>query len=129
MPRSTFAYWFEMKVQGVGAALADRHRDQAPSDDPTQPWLFVLGDDGEPRYVPLGDTWRETKEQMVGQGRPFLLFHPFDAPEYTWVEWHGIDRDQMERLMGEPFAAEDFRHLSGEDAEPIPFPDTWSVMF
>ncbi|MCA9636310.1 MAG: hypothetical protein KC420_09825 [Myxococcales bacterium] len=130
MPRSTFAYWFEMKVLGLAGALAERFADQATGDDESQPWLFTFDDDGEPRCVPLpASGWRQVAERVKADGRAYLLHDPFDAPEYQWLEWGGLDRQHVERLLGEPLAAKDLTPLRDPDAGPIEFPRDHGVMF
>jgi hypothetical protein len=127
MPKSTFAFGFEWKVLELAARLAERHGARDESSDPHKPWLFVADDEGALQVVPLGADWREKKERALASGLPSLFFHPFDAPEYTWLEWSHVDRQTMEALMDKSFQEGDF--VSTRTKELQPFPESWGVMF
>jgi len=61
-----------------------------------------------------------------------LFYHPFDAPEYIYMQWQNVQRSTMERLRGESFVDADLvsKPLSSQAAgERIEFPTSWGVMF
>ena len=79
--------------------------------------------------------WHPIKDELLVSKQPFLFFDPFDAPIYTWIEWQGIARATMERLLGAEFCPADFQSFrpAGATAPALKtqdaFPSTWSVMF
>jgi hypothetical protein len=73
-------------------------------------------------------------EKLRAGGQPYIFLDPFDAPEYTWLEWSNVRRSTMERLMGGPFVESDFVRMVGWRGAPAldppnTFPETWGVMF
>jgi hypothetical protein len=70
---------------------------------------------------------QSVRDRSTAGDTPFLFYDPFDAPEYTWLEWQGIARPIMERLLGQAFVETDFFSL--KDGRQQPYPETWGVMF
>ncbi len=79
--------------------------------------------------------WHLRCEEWNAVGKSYLFLDPFEAPEFTFLAWAGIERGVMERLLGEPFSDGDFERFSsassraGKLPEAGAFPTTWSVMF
>jgi hypothetical protein len=127
MPRSTFAFGFEWKVLEVAGRLAEQQGSSEESSNPHDPWLFVADDEGAFHVVPLERDWHELKDRTLASRRPCLFLHPFDAPEYTWLQWSHIDRGMMEALMGNSFEERDFVSMRNQECRS--FPESWSVIF
>jgi hypothetical protein len=124
MPHSTVAYPFEGKVGAWAADLSQARTGTLRS------FLLTLVPDGAGNSFtldfPAGDP-RQAKERLQAAGTPFLFFDPFDAPVYTWLEWHHIARPAMERLLGRELADTDFISVKGGGRRP--YPESWGVMF
>ncbi len=97
---------------------------------PARSFLLVL-DDGGGGALGFGDgsQFAETKKDFRAVGRRYIFFDPFDAPEYTWMEWHGITRQMMEARMGSSFEESDFVPVHGPPLAEKGFPESWDVMF
>lgn len=124
MPHSTFAYPFEWKVGAWAGSLSQMRTGKLRS------FLLTLVSDAAGNHFtldfPAQDAQHE-KEQLQGANTPFLLFDPFDASEYTWLEWSRVSRPAMERLLVQQFVDADFTSL--KDGSQQPYPETWGVMF
>jgi len=69
----------------------------------------------------------EREEFLCSHSNGWLIWQPFDAPEYYSVGWRNVSREAMERLIAERFPEEDF--VSERTGEKIDFPEEWSVVF
>ena len=134
MPRTTYAYPFEWKVLNFAGDQSSR----LTARENPQGFLMQFDEPGSVNRMEFGcpdEGWHVLKQACIDTGSAFLLFDPFDAPEYTWLEWQGIQRATMERLLGEAFEAPDFKKAdvstpAAPDLKPAgAFPDSWSVMF
>jgi hypothetical protein len=124
MPHSTFAYPFEWKVCEWAGSLS-----QARTGTLRRILLTLTPDAAGNRFtldLPTGDI-QQAKERLKRAGTRFLFFDPFDAPEYTWLEWLHISREAMEQLLGQEFVAADF--INPTEGKQQPYPETWGVMF
>jgi len=124
MPHTTFAYWFEAKVSAWAGDLSQARTGTL------RPFLLTLVPDavGNPFTLDFHDeAVQSVRERHNTGGTPFLFFDPVDAPEYTWLEWQGILRPVMERLLGQAFVDADF--ISLKDGRQQPYPETLGVMF
>jgi len=97
---------------------------------------MLLHSSGAVRRIFFGDGPRafdpEMKKALTEANPSWLFYHPFDAPEYTWIEWQNVERTTMERLLGNPFDPLDFGtvHRSTDAMEEhIEFPTSWGVMY
>jgi hypothetical protein len=121
MPHSTQEYAFEFRVLDLVGGLCIRLAGEA------RRMLLCFDRDGALLKAAIGADAAPDAALDV-----WLLYDPFDAPEYTYVEWHGVSRQTMERLMGAAFVAADFeatgprrpRRRTLQD-----FPSDWGVMF
>jgi hypothetical protein len=59
----------------------------------------------------------------------YLFYDPFEPNEYAWLEWRGIERGTVERVLGQVFTAEDFVGRRFDRPKIEEFPATWDVMF
>lgn len=126
MPHSTIEFPFEEIVFRFAHDHAKNNWDE------TESFLFLvdsLGNVISTEFRPRDESNRRhaNEEQANEQGSNGTLFYdPFDWPEYAWLAWNNIDRDAMERIIGEAFDESAFRSASGVI---LPFPTNWSVMF
>ena len=124
MPRSTYNYRFEFAV--FDAAM-HRCGDTAG--------VILLGPRGEVLDILRdGANTSAVREQLKAQGLSFVVYDPFDAPEYIWVDWHRVSRASMEGFVGAAFTDADFEPMyPGRDAKPPDppgeFPEMWGVLF
>lgn len=126
MPRSTYRYPFEEKVLGRAGRLSE----QVGGSD--RAFLMVLDGDGAVRSLEFGpavDDFRTAVGREHHAGGAYLFYDPFDAPEWTYLAWRGVDRTTMERWVGAPFEVEDFLSRFDARGAAIDFPSDWSVMF
>ncbi len=128
MPRSTCKYGFEFKVCHFAFDISRRFGGSK------SPAAFLLALDSDDSVLTLSfdppcDGWSEWKKRMEAAGMAHLFYDPFDAPDHTWLSWHGIAKSTMERLMKSTFEAEDFVHEGCEGRETLDYPQTWGVMF
>jgi hypothetical protein len=131
MPHTTFEYGFEWRVLELAQTVCQSGARSVRT------CLIPLDRSGA-RVSLVVDLrpheWLPAKERLRQEGQPYLFFDPFDAPEYTWLEWFQVDRAAMERLLGRPFAEADFAPLVGRRRAPRldppgTFPESWGVMF
>lgn len=116
MPRATATHPFEFQLAAWASAFAERL-----TGSPERSFLLLLDAQAAVEralFLPQPEL-RRLKEQAAAEGRPWVFYDPFDLPEYTWLEWSGVGRAALERLVGEPLQVED----GGE------VPDARGVMF
>lgn len=121
VPHTTATFGFEFKIFGWAQALAQSlgRREDAG-------FVLVFDNDGTVRLtmVPVKlDAWQKIREQ-VALAESYILYDPFDIPEYAFLEWKGVARDRMESVVGQTFDEDDLRGLQDDG-----FPLTWQVMF
>ena len=132
MPHMTQAYPFEWKVfqfaLDLSVLLARDNRT----------FLMRLGDDGAVRTLQFErpeQSWHDLTRRLTEADESHLFYDPFDAPEYTWLSWHKIERSTMEHLIGHHFEDSDFSKQTmgahrAPDLKPAnTFPVSWGVMF
>ena len=124
MPRATVAFPFEWTV--VEAAHRQASAMGGTADGTA--FLLLLDAGGDAIGVKCGEAATTLAGELAEGAAPFVLFDPFDAPEYTWAEWRGLPRAVVERWLGRALHAPDF--VSFRDGTTLPaFPETWHVMF
>ena len=129
MPRTTACYSFEFTIW-------DWMRKSSPPCAGEHPTLlaYVSGEQIDSLHA-----WRRGAfpasdgERLLDETRSWLFYDPFDAPEYAWLSWNGIDRPAMEALIGSPLALTP-QGWSGNQARELEhpvtaFPAKWGVMF
>jgi hypothetical protein len=121
MPRATHRYRFEMKILQWGFDFS------LPLTGDFCRFVMIFNDTGVINQVLFGHTIPDGFRDAHGH---WLFFDPFDAPEWTFVEWRNLDRSIFERMMKQPFAPDDFVSFRLGLGERLnAFPITWSVMF
>ncbi len=132
----TQAYPFEWKVLGFAQDLSAR---LAGEGDHT--FLMILTGRGVVRSLQFGPSeghWHQLTAELdrAGPGGDaYLVYDPFEGPEYTWLSWRRIERPTMERLIGGAFENADFVKAQpapwdAPDLEPPgAYPASWGVMF
>ena len=124
MPRATCRYPFEWKIFHWAKTFSSNLTGECH-----YAFVVALTEGGVTRKIIFGDRPEEidrSEVEALQQGAPSWFFHhPFEGPEYTYVEWQNIDRGTMERLIGKSFEPHDFVC----EGQPIEFPTTWGVMF
>lgn len=134
MPHATNAHLFENKMLAIALAICG----QLSGGETGRAMLVVFDRAGFVDAVhfsnPLGD-WNAFKQELASDGTAYLFYDPFDAPEYTWLEWRNLARDVAERLIGAHFESSDLMRTRsaadgshGGDARGA-FPEGWGVMF
>jgi hypothetical protein len=131
MPRSTVKYRFELKMLGWAVHLSEVMSGE------NRCFLMVIDPGGAVRELLLGeDEYYYDTEVWVKHMESrccWLFYHPFDSPEYMYMQWKGIERSTVERLMGLQFEETDFYQgflaASANESERVEFPTSWSVMF
>ncbi len=132
MPRKTQGYEFEWKILEFAGEFSERlfggHF----------PFVMVFNSGGVLRslyFEPPFSSWRDLTVKLKESGEPHFFYDPFDAPEWTWVSWFGLEQTTMERLIGRPFDESDFTKDRAA-ANVVPeldsrgvFPNSWGVMF
>ena len=134
MPHTTIAYPFEWKVGTFAAGLSA----QCTSHCSLRSFLVTLSTDGNVTAVNFDDgspAWRENVRAVEGESVPHVFYDPVDdGMEYTWLSWKGIERNVMERLIGQRFEDADFKpmavfaHRAQTLDPPGQFPASWGVM-
>lgn len=125
MPHSTFDYLFEMKVM----SFAGKFSYKISSDNKT--FLMTFDSNGSISKIVFEKpepSWFDYLKQLKEQDVSYLFYDPFDAPEYTWVEWNNIEQQAMDRLIGEKFEDKDFISIIKNQSKQS-YSSTWSVMF
>ena len=131
MPHTTFDYGFERKIL---AAVQELIHSRTGSLDTC---LVVLDGDGDVKslvHEPPPEGWSFAKNKLRSEGRPYIFLDPFDAPDHTWLDWFGVHRSTIERLVGKPFEESDFvplRRLRRAPRldPPKSYPESRGVMF
>lgn len=138
MPRSTFAYLFELKVLERASGFAEtmytlkkgQNKDSTLVEFETgQSFLLIFQNQewslyNEDQEHSLRDLMDHAKEQALS----YLFYDPFDAPEYTYVSWQNLSQSLLEDWIESPFEPNDFVNRQNNKILN-PFPATWGVMF
>ena len=130
MPRATARFQFEWTIFSWAAHLSEVLTGE------NRCFLAILDSRGAVRQLLFGinesqydlQTW----EALQRSNSCWLFYHPFDAPEYIYLQWQNVQRSTMERLIGGCFTDTDLvsMSLSSQAAsEGIEFPASWGVMF
>ena len=130
MPRATARFQFEWKVFSWAGHLSE----VLTGED--RCFLAILDSRGAVCQLLFGADQSQydsqTWEPLQRSNPCWLFYHPFDAPEYIYMQWQNVQRSTMERLRGESFVDADLvsKPLSSQAAgERIEFPTSWGVMF
>lgn len=126
MPHSSVQYPFEFKV------LEWAHDFSVQLTGENRGFLMVVDAAGDMRQFWSGEKKGHfdlaLKDKLSAENAHWLFYHPFDAPEYTFIKWQGLEADVWERLIGKPFEAPAF--VSERDGRSIAgLPTSWEVMF
>ena len=123
MPRSTYAYFFEMRIlmeltkklgKKTAICLFSKKGD-----------LHIIREqDDEHLQYP---TWHHQEEDLKKNDKSYLFYDPFDAPEYTYISWNNLSQKQMEDLIHYQFSPQEF--IGYQEKKRIEFPVSWGVMF
>jgi hypothetical protein len=124
MPHATCKYPFEWRIFDWAkqfSSILTGHAHYA--------FFMTFTEGGLTRKVIFGDQPEEFDrrglEALQRESSSWLFHDPFEGPEYTYIQWHNVDRRTLERIMGAEFEPDDF--VSNE--ESIEFPTSWGVMF
>lgn len=122
MARSTFRYPFEARIHAAVLALTG---------DPAARVLLRF-DAAAPEAVRDDAAAAQERQQRGADGRPFLYYDGFDAPDYAFLEWRGVTREMMEQWLGRGFGDTDFKPHQPKDGPADMtlrnFPADWSVI-
>lgn len=69
------------------------------------------------------------KSKLMNSSQHWLFYHPFDAPEYMYLEWHNLQRSALERLLGKTFEPSDLLSMREAKERIKSIPVSWQVMF
>lgn len=123
MPQATCKFLFEFRILGWASNFSDTMTGE------NRGFLIVFSLDGAVERIFFGsfrcDFNLDLKRTITESAVSYFFYHPFEAPEYTFIEWKNLPRQTLERLMKEEFDQNDLT-ASGETIE---FPTTWGVMF
>lgn len=123
MPRSTVKYIFEFKVLGGASAFSSRVTGENTA------FLILFDYNWTVQRILFGNVADESRSGLTDSNSKFFLYDPFDAPEYTFIEWKNLNREILERIMDYPFSEEDLNTISVDAPRLHKFPNTWTVMF
>jgi hypothetical protein len=127
MPKSTCNYGFEFRI--LDWALRIDHTFGARG----RSFVVFFDEAGAVLLVKFGtNASPETSAGPESRQPAWLFFDPFDAPEYIWMEWAGLQKSHVERLLGELFSPSDFderTNRNGAAGVLSEFPSSWRVMF
>ena len=132
MPHATFRFPFEFKMLSWAADLSSLMTGE------NRCFLLILDSEGAVRQLLFGeneyDYDRETWQVAMQSNPCWLLYHPFDGPVHTYMQWQNIQRTTLERLMGKQFEEADFAkkflpQFPQTVDERVEFPASWNVMF
>jgi hypothetical protein len=124
MPRATCKFQFEWKILDWA-----QHFSYMLTGHEHYAFFVVLTENGRAKTVIVGDQPerfdRQQLEALQEESASWLFHHPFEGPEYIYIQWQNVERRTMERLIGSRFEPKD---LVGSDIA-IEFPTSWGVMF
>ncbi len=124
VPHATNKYRFEWTILEWAWQLSDAFAGNAH-----YPFLVLLNASGVTERVVFGSapTTHDEKEWVsLREGATaWIVYDPFEGPEYQYLSWDGLDQRTMERLIGSTFGQQD---LTAEGMT-IVFPRNWGVMF
>lgn len=126
MPHSTAKFHFELKVLGWASHFSRTMTGE------NRGFLITLDSGGAVHRIFFGTGPRHfdltLKESLTKSNHCWIFYHPFDAPEYIWIEWQNVQRNVIERLIGTHLNETDFTDFVGMN-ERIEYPISWQVMF
>ncbi len=126
MPHSTYQYLFEMRIGNWAASFVSK------LNGGNRGFLLLLDADGAIRQVYTGDHPshfdHQLKETLTNQHSHWLFYDPFDAPEYTFIQWKSIEMSVFERFLKHTFEAADLCS-SRSNGSLDRVPSSWEVMF
>ena len=134
MPHSTQSYPFE----GIVFAYVNELSMRLAGGDGTRGFVLRLDGQGSVRTATFEEPasgWAGLGSQLDSEGESFLLYDPFDPPEYACVRWSGVSQMTAERLLGTvlgPEAFQRFEHASSRHGllpNPGTWPTGWSIVF
>jgi hypothetical protein len=123
MPQTTAQFPFEFKLMEWAARLTRNMTGE------NRGFLILLYPDGSVQEIVFANGPRhfdfKKHQNFAGPRRRWILYHPYDAPRHTWMEWRNVPLPTVERLMSTRFNQTDF---VGKN-RVIEFPVSWMVMF
>jgi hypothetical protein len=128
MPHMTAGFPFEDRIftwaQGLVQRMAQR-RDAG--------FILQFGADAVVRLTVMPTTaenWRKISESER-DSESYILYDPFDFPEWAHLRWRGVKREMMESLIAAKFQEADFLPVKyGDRQQQLPersYPTNWSV--
>ena len=126
MPHSTVQYPFEFKVLEWASDFSVKLTGE------NRGFLLVVDAAGEVRQMWSGERKGHfdlsLKDKLAAENERWLFYHPFDAPEYIFIEWQDLGAVPLEQLTGQAFEMRDL--VSERDGKSIErIPTSWNVMF
>lgn len=119
MPRSTSKYSFEYSVFEGCSKLA--HKIWGNS---TRGFGFTALIDANGKIVLFKSNNLDGDQKSEYSGFGKLFYDPFDAPEYTFIEWKNVTRKMMEKALDI-----DLKNNLGWPESMNDFPSSHQVMF
>ena len=117
MPRATYKYQFEWKILEWAWKLS-----WAFCGGSHYPFVILFGASGvADRLVfgPAPETHDENEwKRLLERAPAWLAFDPFEGPEYQDPSWEGLERQTVERLIGNHVRAGGFRLRRGDHCLP-----------
>jgi hypothetical protein len=124
MPHATFRYRFEWKLLEAATAFGAERQGSAARG---HGYALIADAQGKSlAYFPESDAsdFRERYDSAPHA----LLYDPFDAPEYTYLAWKGLDQAALRSLLGLQLESSDLGTMEGSE-RLVAFPSTHGVMF
>jgi hypothetical protein len=126
----TAAFGFEFKIFDWAQQLVERMTARADVG-----FVLRFSSDGIVRLTMIptqARLWTRIRSRQP-HSKSYVVYDPFDVPEYAYLYWKDINRAAMESLIAARFADADFlprigfaRHRELPDHS---YPPTWNVMF
>lgn len=123
MPRSTVKYEFEFKVLEWASNFSFRLTDENVE------FLILFDSDGAIRGVLFSETSKRFRSESTNSINKSFFYDPFDAPEYTFIQWENLNRKILERIVGHQFSEDDLNTRFSNENRLEEFPNSWKIMF
>lgn len=121
MPHTTSNYPFEFRIFEWADALAKRLAGDHKR------FCLLLDEGGSTLRLVFDDA-----KSPDGAAAAWVLYDPFDHPEYAYMQWQNVSAATFERFLGSPFLPQEFVPMGRDDRGSElgeGFPTSWSVMF